>query len=117
MTYENVIDVEAVKERFMGNYQMFSKYLFQFAEGALYQKLITAAEAGDIQAAFETAHDMKGVTMNLSLKPLEEPMIAVVETLREGNLPDEAAWTAFSDSYQITVKCIGKLKDEGIKLF
>lgn len=117
MTYENIIGVEEVKERFMGNFNMFSMYLYQFAEGALYHKLLKAVEAGELKAAFETAHDMKGVVMNLSLKPMEQPIVSVVEALREGNVPDEALWKTFQESYRITAEAIETLKKEGTILF
>ena len=36
----------------------------------------------DLDAAFETAHALKGMYTNLSLTPLSEPIIAMTELLR-----------------------------------
>lgn len=117
MTYEEIIEVEAVKERFMGNYNMFSMYLFQFAEGALFQSLQEVLKNGTVEEAFDVAHDMKGVVLNLSLKQLECPMLLIVNSLRSGKLPDEAVWNALVDGYEKTVTCIQKIKEEGVVLF
>lgn len=117
MTYEDMIEIDAVKERFMGNYKMFSMYLFQFAQGELFGSLKRTMETGDMEAAFDVAHDMKGVVLNLSLRMLENPIVSVVESFRNGQMPDEKQWKAFADAYESTVEWIEKLKQEGTELF
>lgn len=117
MNYENLIEIDAVKERFMGNYKMFSSYLYQFAQGALFGELKKALETEDIQNAFDIAHDMKGVVLNLSLKPLEKPMVSLVDILRSGELPDADTWKTFQETYEAAVEQIQQLKEEGISLF
>lgn len=117
MTYNEVIGTEDVKERFMGNFKMFSTYLYQFAEGKLYHELVEAVEAGAMEKAFEIAHDMKGVVLNLSLKPMEPTIRAVVESLRNGKFPEEKVWGDFLESYRITAEQIEKMKEENVVLF
>ena len=48
-------------------------------------KLETALGSGDIKAAFEAAHALKGVYGNMSLTPLYEPMVQLTETLRRNS--------------------------------
>lgn len=117
MTYEEVIEVEAVKERFMGNHKMFAMYLYQFADGALVGSLDRALREGNVEEAFDIAHDLKGVILNLSLKPLENPVRVVVETLRSGKLPSGDEWKIFMDAYAVTTDLIRKMKEEGAVLF
>lgn len=117
MTYEEIIDVESAKERFMGNYGLFSKYLFQFPERSLFGDLEAQYRAGGAAAAFETAHTMKGIVGNLSLQSVETPLVVVVEVLRKGELPSEAEWKALDAAYHTAVETIGKLKAEGTPLF
>lgn len=117
MTYADIIETESAKERFMGNYPMFSKYLYQFAEKGLLDKLKEALKTGTVEEAFEAAHDMKGVSLNLSLKQIEEPMSIVVEKLRQGELPTQEEWNNLEKVYQKTVEGIEKLKEENVALF
>ena len=46
------------------------------------QQLRSQIEAGDLAAAFETAHALKGVYANLSLTPLYEAVFQLTEHLR-----------------------------------
>ena len=39
-------------------------------------------ESGDLNAAFEAAHALKGITGNLALVPLYEPIVEITELLR-----------------------------------
>lgn len=80
------IDVNAGVERFMGNEELYEKFLRRFAEDASYQELVAAIASGDCQAAFTAAHTLKGVSGNLSLKKLEAVVAVQVEHLRAGDL-------------------------------
>ena len=46
--------------------------------------------AGDLDAAFETAHALKGMYANLSLTPLTEPISEMTELLRSRTPADYA---------------------------
>ena len=50
-----------------------------------FEKLKTAVEAHDADAAFEYAHMLKGVLANLSLTPILTPVSELTELLRGGN--------------------------------
>lgn len=117
MQYSDVIGIEAVKERFMGNYAMFSKYLYQFADGTIFQALEQALKAGNIIEAFDAAHNMKGVVLNLSLRRLEQLVVPIVEALRSGAFPNKESWNAFQGEYTLTQQWIESLKEEGTVLF
>jgi len=47
-----------------------------------FDKLKAACEAGDLDAAFEAAHALKGVMANLSLTPISQRVSEVTELLR-----------------------------------
>lgn len=112
-----IIDVESAKERFLGNYQLFSKFLYQFPDKTLFSDLENAYKSGDAKSAFEYAHTLKGVAGNLSLKLFCSFLFDIVETLRAGNLPDEEEWNKLTSAYNKTIEYILKLKNENDKLF
>lgn len=68
--------------RFMGNEAMYRKFLGMLFQDQNLQKLGDALEGGDMQAAFEAAHTLKGVVGNMGLTPLYEAVCAIVEPLR-----------------------------------
>lgn len=47
-----------------------------------YQRLRDAIEAGNLDAAFEAAHALKGVLANLSLTSMQEKVSEITELLR-----------------------------------
>ncbi len=56
-----------------------------------YENCGRALEAGDLKAAFEAAHALKGVLGNLALTPMFEPASELTEALRAQNGADYAA--------------------------
>jgi len=117
MNYEEYIDVSSAKERFMGNYGLFTRFLFDFPRRSLYGNLEQALADGDATKAFEVAHTMKGIVGNLSLKLIAAPLNDVVEVLRKGSLPDETAKAKLHEAYINTLAAIDELKASGNKLF
>lgn len=51
-------------------------------QDAGFEKLKTGVENGDLDAAFEAAHALKGVMGNLALTPITEPVSEITELLR-----------------------------------
>ena len=51
------------------------------AEGG-FAKLKDSIESNDLDQAFEAAHSLKGVTANLALTPIYEPVNEITELLR-----------------------------------
>lgn len=117
MRYEEIIDAESARERFMGNYGLFTKFLFQFSEGRLFEELERLLDAGNVKEAFETAHNMKGVAANLSLRLIEQPIYSVVETLRKGQFPDMSDRSSLAEAYRTTIDGIERLQKEATALF
>lgn len=115
--YEDVIEIESAKERFMGNNALFLKFLYEFPTRSLFGDLENAIKAGDANTAFEVAHTMKGIAANLSLKAIAGPLHDVVEVLRGRELPSDEQWTALCEAYQLTVDDIAKIKAEGVTFF
>ena len=54
-------------------------------QDANFERLKEAVESGDLSAAFERAHALKGVMGNVALTSLFEPIAAMTEELRAGN--------------------------------
>ena len=47
-----------------------------------FDKLNEEINAGDLDAAFQTAHGLKGILANLAITPLQEPVSEITELLR-----------------------------------
>lgn len=71
-----------IQSRFMGNETMYLRFLDMLFEDVNLKKLGGALDRGDMNAAFEAAHTLKGVTGNLGLTPLYNAVCALVEPLR-----------------------------------
>lgn len=80
------IEAESGIQRFMGNEDLYIKYLYRFLEDENYKNLQKALENGKIKDAFFAAHTLKGVCGNLSLNKMESILKIMVEELRQGNL-------------------------------
>lgn len=106
-----IIDIESAKEIFLGNCQLYLKFLYRFPNESPFSDLEKAYKDKDIKKAFECAHTLKGVVSNLSLKLLKNTLTDIVEPLRVGNLPTEESWNKFSAAHDVTIKYIAKLRD------
>lgn len=63
-----------------------TSFLKIFKRDKSYAELTEKLEADDMRGAFAAAHTLKGVTLNLNLEGMINPVVAVVEALRAGNL-------------------------------
>lgn len=88
--------------RFMGNEELYIKFLGKFLDDQSYQNLKEALDAGDADQTFKTAHTLKGVAANLGLTPIFESAGEIVEQYRNGD-PDEGcvreSWQKLSQLY------------------
>lgn len=75
-------DVDEGLARCMNNESFYLRLVGKAAADEGYERLRDALEAGDLAAAFEQAHALKGVLGNLSLTPLFELVSALTEQLR-----------------------------------
>lgn len=57
-----------------------------------FRSLEDAVAAGDLEAAFQAAHGLKGAVSNLSLTPLSDPISEMTEHLRAHEAIDYSAY-------------------------
>ena len=67
---------------FMDMESFYEKMLRRLPESTALQRLRSAFEAEDVNAAFEAAHELKGLYANLGLTPALERCSRIVEILR-----------------------------------
>ena len=77
------VNLEETMERFMDSEEMYVRFLKKFLSDQNYNKYLKAAEAKDVEGAFEA---IKGVTANLGLGKLYEEVRPMVEVYRSGKL-------------------------------
>lgn len=82
---EAKIDVDDAVCRLCGDTQLYERFLRKFLKDQSMFKLIEAARHDDVEAAFRSAHALKGLAGNLSIKPLYEKLLPLVESLRAGD--------------------------------
>ncbi|MDO4542086.1 MAG: Hpt domain-containing protein [Bacillota bacterium] len=76
------IDYETTMERFLNNKDTYLRLLKMFFADDNLAKLSQALAAGNLDAAFEAAHTLKGVCGNLGLSPMYDKICDIVEPLR-----------------------------------
>ena len=86
MTIDDLIafgaDTEDGLRRCMNKEDFYLRMVKMVPGDANFQKLDDAIAAGDLDAAFEAAHALKGSAGNLSLTPIAAPVMEVTELLR-----------------------------------
>ena len=75
-------DTEDGLKRCMNNEALYLRLVGMAIDDQGCEKLGEALAAGDLKAAFEAAHALKGVLGNLSLTPLYTPVSELTELLR-----------------------------------
>lgn len=76
--------------RCFGNEALYLKLVNMVCEETNFDKLQTALNTGDLDAAFEAAHALKGVLGNLSLTPMYDICADMTEALRSRTQTDYA---------------------------
>jgi len=82
-------DYNSTMARFMGKEAMYLKFLDMLFKDDNLEKLGTALEQQDYEAAFAAAHTLKGVVGNMGLTPLFNAVCAIVESLRKREVPED----------------------------
>lgn len=77
-------DYRETLDRFLGDESLYLRILDMLFQDKNLDALRASLQSGDLAAAFEAAHTLKGVTGNLGLAPLYEAVCHVVEPLRAG---------------------------------
>ena len=80
------IDIQSLLERCMGSEALLIRLLKKFPTDISYTKLSTAIQIGDVVAALEASHTLKGVCGNLSLTTLFTLLDKQVQALRENDM-------------------------------
>ena len=75
-------NVEEGLSRCMGNEALYLKLVATIPSEASFANLKDGIDSKNLDAAFESAHALKGVAGNLSLTPLYEPLVSITELLR-----------------------------------
>ncbi len=75
-------NVEEGLKRCMNNEEFYLKLVTKAVDDASYDRLKAALDENNLDAAFEAAHALKGVSANLSLTPIYEPVYEITELLR-----------------------------------
>lgn len=76
------VNTEEGVARFVNNAALYEKMVKRFVENAETVKVMEFLEAGDIETAKANAHNLKGVTGNLSLTPLFTGYSEIMTLLR-----------------------------------
>ena len=82
-------DYNSTMARLMGKEAMYLKFLDMLFKDDNLEKLGTALEQQDYEAAFAAAHTLKGVVGNMGLTPLFNAVCAIVESLRKREVPED----------------------------
>lgn len=99
-------DVNTALGRFMGNENMYQKFLGKFLSDTNYERLGQYLQAGDYEEAYKCAHALKGVTGNLGLDSLFHKVSDLVEELRGKASTDvdaakvDALWQELKNVYE-----------------
>ena len=75
-------DMKGALRRFLDDEKFYLRCLEDFILQNGYERIAEAVSARDYRAAFEAAHDQKGVSASLGLTPFYRACSAVVEDLR-----------------------------------
>lgn len=86
-------DIPSALPRFLDDKGMYVMFVKQVVDEPSFGLLGQAIEAGDAKAAFEKAHELKGVVANMSLTPIYAIVVTIVEPLRAGK------WTGVKENY------------------
>lgn len=74
--------VEEGLGRCMNNESFYVMLAGKALQDPSFQRLRETIAAGNLEGAFEAAHALKGVTLNLALTPISEPVEKITELLR-----------------------------------
>lgn len=77
-------DTEEGLSRCYSNESLYLRLVAMIPKEKNFEKLNESLNKGDLHAAFEAAHALKGVLGNLSLTPLYEKVTDITELLRAG---------------------------------
>ena len=83
-------DYDLIMSRMGNKEERVVKFLNKFSADPSFENLKQALSEKNAEDAFRAAHTIKGVALNLELQNLQAASDQLTETLREGNVPDNA---------------------------
>ncbi|MDR0930052.1 MAG: Hpt domain-containing protein [Oscillospiraceae bacterium] len=99
------VNYQITMARFVNSEKLYLRCLDMLIQDNNLEKLGQALEAGDLHAAFEAAHTLKGVVANMGLTPLHKAVDHITEPLRAGEPRD------YSADYQAVVAEFARVLD------
>ncbi len=94
----------------LGNDALIKRFMLKFSSQCGYDALCQAMEEGNYKAAFEAAHTLKGVCMNLSFAILGKSSSLLTEALRNGFSEEvPGLFAQVQDDYKKTVDAINEI--------
>lgn len=105
------VDMEATLDRFIGNANLYEKFLVKFPEDHSFENLGKAIAGGNIEDAFMHAHALKGIAGNLGFQHLFDLMSPWAENLKKGIWGDSnERYKELSRQYDAICHIIGTIK-------
>ncbi len=104
------INVTEALERFMGNEKLYLMTLKKFPASVETHEVREKIISGDQSAAIANAHTLKGVTGNLSMTPLYEAYVEIVQLLK--NEDNEKALARLDGILPLQEKMINFINSE-----
>lgn len=101
---EDYVDIEDALARVCGNKHIYKMLLGSFQKSLQLDQLCEEAERSDFEAAAQTAHSIKGVTANLSLKAAYQKVVEVEAQLKQGSIEQDTL-QEFCEIIKTTVQC------------
>lgn len=77
-------DVQGAMERMADDEDFYAECLQEVSDDPYFDRLKDALTKGDVRAAFDAAHTLKGVLANVGLTPMYNKIVEIVEPLRAG---------------------------------
>lgn len=110
MSNDCIINFESGLKRFVNSRNVYISCLLKFPNDLNYNKLCLSVMNNNYNDAFEAAHELKGLTGNLSLDLLYKSCCKLVEKLRKNDLNDfENTYLELCSNYNITIRAINEL--------
>lgn len=103
-------DYEDVKRRFLSDSRI-RRFALLFLEDSSMKDLSAAMEEEDCEKAFQAAHTLKGICLNLGFTGLFAPVNRITEMLRAGDYESASEeLAAVEDQYETTMKGLRELE-------
>ena len=80
------VNVDKALVRMKGNEAAYRDFLMEFFDDPDFESMEEAVKAGDVRAAFDYAHGLKGMAATLGLDEICHRLNILVEILRAGSL-------------------------------